>query len=135
MSALTLADAQKVVEAGVAKARELGLVVTVAVVDRGLHLVALVRMDGAPPLSPEIGRGKAMASAAFGVPSAALAERAATPVLQRAQSAAGGLLVPSQGALPLQRDGATIGGVGVSGALPAEDEQIADAAVAALGQV
>ena len=130
---LTLADAQKVVEAGLAKAEELGLLVTVAVVDRGLHLVALQRMDGAPPLAAEIGRGKAMASAAFGVPSAALAERAGGPVMQRANAVTGGLMVFGQGAVPVLRDGAVLGGVGVSGALPAEDEQIAEAAVAALG--
>lgn len=130
---LALADAQTILDAAFAKARELGIAITVAVVDRGLHVVAISRMDDAPPLSPEIGRGKAMAAAAFGVPSAALAERAASPVLQRANAAAGGLLVYGQGALPIQRDGKTIGAVGVSGALPDQDELVAEAGIAALG--
>src|SRR5687768_6110320 len=43
---LTAAGARKVVETAVARAREAGIAVTVAVVDAGGHLVALERMDG-----------------------------------------------------------------------------------------
>jgi len=42
----TAAGARKVVDTAVARAREAGIAVTVAVVDAGGHLVALERMDG-----------------------------------------------------------------------------------------
>jgi uncharacterized protein GlcG (DUF336 family) len=43
---LTSAGARKAVDTAVARAREAGVAVTVAVVDAGGHLVALERMDG-----------------------------------------------------------------------------------------
>jgi uncharacterized protein GlcG (DUF336 family) len=43
---LTAAGARRAVDTAVARAREAGVAVTVAVVDSGGHLVALERMDG-----------------------------------------------------------------------------------------
>ena len=43
---LTAAGARKAVDTAVARAREAGVAITVAVVDAGGHLVALERMDG-----------------------------------------------------------------------------------------
>ena len=43
---LTAAGARKAVDTAVARAREAGIAVTVAVVDAGGHLIALERMDG-----------------------------------------------------------------------------------------
>ena len=48
-----------------AKARELGFLVAIAVVDASGHLVACHRMDGALWVTPEIARAKANAAAAF----------------------------------------------------------------------
>src|SRR5713226_6264590 len=55
---LSLRDATKVIDAAHVKALHLGVKVTAAVVDEGGHLVALGRMDGAPPLSPKSRRRK-----------------------------------------------------------------------------
>src|SRR4029077_2146150 len=62
---LPLADAQKVVHAAIAHATKLGIRVSVAVVDQGAHLIVLERMDGAPPISPQIAEGKAVGAAMF----------------------------------------------------------------------
>ena len=48
-----------VIAAAQAHARELGLLITVAVVDTGGLLMGLDRMDGAPPLSAQIAEAKA----------------------------------------------------------------------------
>ena len=56
---LNLHDANQVVARAHAKATELGIRVTVAIVDEGGLLIALGRMDGAPPLSPQIAEAKA----------------------------------------------------------------------------
>ena len=58
--------AQKMVEAAVAKARELGIRENVAILDDGGNLKAFSRMDGAPILSIEIAQNKAY-TALFGV--------------------------------------------------------------------
>src|SRR5207237_8353476 len=58
--------AQRMVDAAVAKARELGVCENVASVDDGGHLKAFSRMDGAPLLSIEITQNKAY-TALFGV--------------------------------------------------------------------
>src|SRR5262249_16767234 len=61
--ALTLAEANRVVERAVAKARELNIRISVAVCDAGGRLVAFNRMDGAIWASVYGSQGKAIASA------------------------------------------------------------------------
>lgn len=129
---LTLAHAIECIDKAVAKARELGFLVAVAVVDDGGHLVACHRMDGAFWVTPEIARAKANAAAAFRASTHDLESRfggarqlfaenvAALPDYQ---------FVFGRGAVPLVADGRILGAVGVSGAVPADnDHLIADAA-------
>ena len=58
--------AQKMVEAAVAKARELGVSENVAILDDGGNLKAFGRMDGAPIPTTEMAQNKAY-TALFGV--------------------------------------------------------------------
>src|SRR4030088_1342989 len=58
--------AQKMVNAAVAKAREIGVSENVAILDDGGNLKAFSRMDGAPILSIEMAQNKAY-TALFGV--------------------------------------------------------------------
>src|SRR5712691_2561849 len=74
---LSLEDANKVVAGVHAKAAKMGLTVTAAVVDEGGHLIALGRMDGAPPLSPQIAEAKAVGAAML------LRDGASSRILQR----------------------------------------------------
>src|ERR1700688_462679 len=60
---LDLHDADELIGRAHAKAAELGIRVTVAVVDEGAHLIALARMDGAAPLTPQVAEAKAVRSA------------------------------------------------------------------------
>lgn len=119
-----------VLEAGIAKSAELGVAMSIAVVDARTDLVAQVRMDGAARFTVEVARGKATVSAIFGQPSAAVTgEDPVSPKLNRLYHDG---LVFAQGAVPLVVDGAVVGAVGVSGALPEMDEQVALAAAEAL---
>src|SRR6202163_2515874 len=58
--------AQKMVDASLAKAKELGVSENVAIVDDGGNLKAFGRMDGAPILSIQMAQNKAY-TALFGV--------------------------------------------------------------------
>ena len=60
---LTAEECRRLIEAAHARAAEIGIRVTVAIVDEGGLLQALSRMDGAPPLSAQIAEGKANGAA------------------------------------------------------------------------
>jgi uncharacterized protein GlcG (DUF336 family) len=127
--ALTLKKAVECIEKGIAKARELGFDVTIAVVDEGGHLVAAHRMDGAYWVTPEIARAKANAAAAFRATTMDLEERFVKRPLFAGNVAALGdyQFVFGKGAVPIVEGGKIIGAIGVSGAVPAEhDHAIAD---------
>ena len=129
--ALTRERARESVERGFAKAQALGFKVAIAVVDDAGHLVACDRMDGALWVTPEIARAKANASAAFGATTLDLEERFTKRPLFADNVATLGdyRFVFGKGAVPLVVGEQIVGAVGVSGAVPADnDHTIADAA-------
>ena len=130
--ALTLAEANQVVQGAVEKARELNIRISVAVCDAGGRLMAFSRMDGAIWASVYGCQGKAVASAAFARPSGELAERAGSPIIQGIVAAEGGHMIPSQGAVPILRGGVMEGACGVGGGTAQQDEDCARAGVAKL---
>lgn len=131
---LSLEDANRIVAIAQQKAAQIGVFVTAAVVDEGGHLIALGRMDGAPPLSPQIAEAKAVG--------AAMLLRDGASLLQMAEDRPGFFsavdrlvrmpLIPGPGSLPIKRDGLTVGAVGVSGARPEQDLQCAEAGLASV---
>lgn len=126
---LSLADAQQAVERAHGKAKELGLQVTVAVVDAGGLLVALSRMDGAPPISPQIAEAKAVGAAIFLRDGGWLAQTAQERpgFFKAADRLARVPLIPGPGSALIRQDGAVVGAVGVSGARPDQDLACAEA--------
>ena len=126
---LTTKVAQRVLQGAQSKAESMGVKVAISIVDPRGDLITMVRLDGSPYSTVVISRAKAVASAFFGVPSGALAERAQTPVVQSLIQIEGGHLTPHQGALPIIRDGQVIGAIGTSGALSNEDEDIGQAGI------
>ena len=124
---MTLEQAVACIERGVAKARSGGFLVAIAVVDEGGHLVACHRMDGALWITPEIARAKANAAAAFRASTGDLETRFGGSRQLFAGNVAGldnYQFVFGRGAVPLVQDGRIIGAVGVSGAVPAENDHI-----------
>jgi uncharacterized protein GlcG (DUF336 family) len=128
---LPLADAQKVVHAAIAHATKLGIRVSVAVVDEGAHLIVLERMDGAPPISPQIAEGKAVGAAMFIRDGASLLTD--RPAFFNAVSGmARTRVVPGPGSVVVTRDQSVVGAVGVSGGKPEQDLECAEAGVSSL---
>lgn len=130
--ALTLADANRILQGAIAKAQELNIKISVAVCDAGGRLMAFNRMDGAIWGSVYGCQGKAIASAAFARDSGQLAERADTPIIRGIAAAEGGHMIPSQGAVPIIRGGMVEGACGVGGGTGQQDEDCARAGVAKL---
>ncbi len=130
--ALTLAEANRIVEGAVAAANEMGIKINVAVCDAGGRLVAFNRMDGAIWGGVYGSQGKAVASAAFGRSSGELQERATSPIISGILAAEGGHGIPSQGGVPIIRNGMVEGACGVGGGTSQEDEDCASAGIAKL---
>ena len=130
--ALTLAEANRIVEGAIAAANEMGIKINVAVCDAGGRLVAFNRMDGAIWGGVYGSQGKAVASAAFGRTSGELQERANTPIISGILRAEGEHGIPSQGGVPIIRDGVLEGACGVGGGTSQEDEDCARAGIAKL---
>jgi glc operon protein GlcG len=131
VSALSLAQARLCIERGMGRARELGFLVAIAVVDDAGHLVACDRMDGALWVTPEIARAKANAAAGFRASTLDLEERFTKRMLFADNVATLGdyAFVFGRGGVPVVEAGRVVGAVGVSGAVPADnDHAIADAA-------
>ena len=129
---LTLAEANQVAQAAIDKAREINIKVSVAVCDAGGRLLAFQRMDNAIWGSIYGSQGKAIASVAFGRASGELTERAGSPIIQGIMAAEGGHMIPSQGAVPIIRNGVLEGACGVGGGTSQQDEDCARAGVAKL---
>ena len=128
---MELQAAQEIVGRAHARARELGIKVTVAVVDSGGLLVVLARMDGAPPLSPQIAEAKAVGAAMTFRDGASLAELAKErpgffSVIDRLVRVP---IVPGLGSVLIRRDDQVVGAVGVSGGKPEQDLDCAQTGV------
>ena len=126
---LTLADCEKIAAAALAEARRNKWIVAIAILDDGGHLLHFVRMDGATPASAGIAVEKGRTAAISRRSSGAWQERIKSrPEMLRMPG-----ILPVQGGVPILVDGVCVGGVGVSGVQSHEDEQIANAGIAALG--
>jgi len=130
---LTLADAQRVLDAALAKAVEIEQPMNVAVVDDGGHLLAFARQDGAILGSIDISIRKARTSALLRMSTADLGAAAAPGApLYGIEGTNGGLIIFG-GGLPLAKPrGAVIGAIGVSAGTVEQDTTVAEAGAAAL---
>ncbi len=130
---LTLSEAQAIIQAAQRDADRRNLRLSIAVVDGRGDLIAATRMPNARPTTMDTAIGKAMGAAIFGRPSADLAANSGSPLYQNMNDATGGRLRFFQGALPIVRNGYTVGAVGASGASSQDDEDNVRAALAAAG--
>jgi uncharacterized protein GlcG (DUF336 family) len=139
MSALKLLQADGIIDAVIAEAREKQLSpLAVAVLDAGGNLVAFKREDGAGFLRFDIAYGKAWGALGLGFGTREVAERAEKlPVFYAALSAAShGRVIPSPGGvLIIGAEGDVIGAVGVTGDIGDNDEACALAGIRAVGRV
>jgi uncharacterized protein GlcG (DUF336 family) len=124
--------AQKMVDATLGKARELGVSENVAILDDGANLKAFSRMDGAPILSIEMAQNKAY-TALFGVSTQDFFD-----FIQRDPSLLAGIPTLARvaawgGGFPIKVDGEIVGAIGLSGAPTVQND--IDCAKAALALV
>lgn len=136
-SSLTLASAEKIIDAALAARRKEGLMpLVVAVLDAGGNLVAYKREDGSGVLRFDIAFGKAWAALGMGMSTRLIRDRLGQrPAFQGALAAASdGRFVPVPGGvLVLDAGGTAIGAVGISGDASDKDEYCAIEGIRAAG--
>jgi glc operon protein GlcG len=123
-------SALKLVAAAEAEAGKHHWPVAVTIVDSAGFLVAFHRLDNTQLGSIEVSLEKAKTSAMFRRPSKYFEDAIAQGGAGLRALRTG--VMPVEGGLPIIQDGKLIGAIGVSGAKPSEDGQVARAGLAAL---
>ena len=125
---LELADAKRIAAAAADNARAEGWPMAIAITDEAGFLIYVERLDGGAAPSAQIAIAKARTAALYRVPTGILEQMVANRVALA--------LVPDaltiEGGMPLQAQGAVVGGIGVSGMEAHQDVAVAIAGAAAL---
>jgi uncharacterized protein GlcG (DUF336 family) len=124
---LTEEASLRMLQAGVAKANELGCKVALAVVDQSCRLIAFLHMEGAKHFAIITTQRKAITSASQKQPTGYAPEDKALSMSVRM-----GDFTNIPGGFPIVFDGQVIGAVAAGGAKIEEDVIVAKAALAAL---
>src|SRR5438270_5593744 len=132
--ALPLDDAKRVIAAAEAQAKQLNAPgAVIAVVDDGGNLMALERLDNTFSAGANVSIGKAKTAVMFKKPTRFFEELINSNGKGRTVMTALENFTPLIGGIPILVDGQIVGGVGVSGAATADqDEKLAIAGAKAL---
>jgi uncharacterized protein GlcG (DUF336 family) len=134
---LTHEGARTMAATAIAKAREAGIAIAVAIADAGGHLVVLERMDGGRFHTVHSATTKAVCAASNRRPTSAQGAQAqpldVAHAIGLALAAGPERWTAMEGGFPIIAGGECIGGIGVSGGDWETDARIARAAVEAIG--
>lgn len=127
--------AKRIMAAAGTKTGEMGLSVSIAIVDISGSMVLFERFGNIGSFTAAVAEGKAVGSAFTGRTSGQLEQMAQSPnpVFNAiAGQLSGRRFVARQGAVPIVKDGVVVGAIGVSGGTSQEDEDIAKAGAEAV---
>ena len=115
--AFGLRDALQLADLVIAKAKERGVKVGVAVLDELGRMIQNDRMDGAPLVSCEMAEAKALTAVKFQRATSSLTEefRSHSARLEAIEKIGGFTILAMGGGLPIIREGRIVGALGVSG--------------------
>jgi len=126
----------RILQASVSKAEEIGVPMSIAVVDEGANLLGFARTDEGKPHNIKIALAKARAAASNRRPTGKIGTMG-NPVddhmaIALPLAAGPDMYVTFSGGLPIILDGHCVGGVGTSGGLGGQDMAVAQAGLDAL---
>ena len=131
VSFITLEGAKVLAASAEVEALKRGWTVAVAVVDPTGGLVLFHSLDGTQAASQDIAIAKARTAARFKRPTKAMEDAVGGGRMSLLSVSEFALML--EGGVPITRDGAIIGAIGISGMTSAQDGEIAAAALAAFG--
>lgn len=130
---ISSAAARRLIQAGEARAAELGVPSVIAVCDTAGVLKAYTRMDGAALMCVQVAQDKAYTAVGFGLPSHEWHNFIKDDAPLSAGAPAGvDRLIVFGGGYPVVIDEVVVGGLGVSGGHWSQDMDVAEAALAAI---
>ena len=134
---LTNAGAKKMMDAAVEKSKDIGIPATIAIVDAGGHMILLERMDGGRFHTVHSSTTKAVSCASNRRPSTTRGAQGqdldTLHAIGLTLAAGPTRWTAMEGGFPIFFEGECVGGIGVSGGDWQQDEDIARAAVQAVG--
>jgi len=128
---ISLEQARKVIAAAEAEAQKNNFFVVITVVDTGGYVVATARLDNTQLGSIPVAEGKARTAVLYRRPSKVFEDAIAGGGIGLRVLGLQGA-VPYEGGVPIIVDGKIIGAIGVSGMLPQQDGQVANAGASGL---
>ncbi len=134
---LTNAGAKEMMAAAIAKSEAIGIAATVAIVDAGGHMILLERMDGGRFHTVHSSTTKAVTSASNKRPTTTRGAQGqdldTLHAIGLSLAAGANRWTAMEGGFPIFFEGECLGGIGVSGGDWEQDQDIARAAVDAVG--
>ena len=129
---IALEEARQIIAAATKKAKEINVMMNIAVVDAGGNLVAFERMDGGWIGSIDIAQKKAFTARAFDLDTKSLGENSQSGMqFFGIHASNNGKIMIFAGGIPIKRGGEVVGAIGVSGGSGEADHSVAEAGVAA----
>lgn len=128
-SILTHQAVMTMLGAAIAKAEEIGQPQCIHIVDASGETLAEMRMTGAKFLSRKSARAKARTAASIRTASDSIPEHVRLQIAAATEGEVTGL----SGGLPINIDGAHLGGIGVGSGSPDQDKAVANAALQSIG--
>ena len=131
LTRLDAADARILIEGARTRATEIGVPMCIAITDESGNLLGFERMNGGKITSITIAIDKAYTAAAAkkATHDYGTASQPGSPAYG-INSAIGGRLMVVAGGLPVEVEGAVVGGIGISSGTPGQDRDVAETAVA-----
>jgi glc operon protein GlcG len=130
---ISLYQANAVIQAAVAEAKQRNWKMNIAVADSGGNLIAFQRMDGAMLASIQIAQHKARAAVTFRRPTKVFEDGINLMHLNYLLAFDG--VIASRGGIPLTDQGDMIGAIGCSGGTDSQDEVVSKAGAAVINQL
>ena len=129
-SSINLESCQKMGDAAIAKAKEIGITIALTIVDSSGNLKYFIRMDNAPLIATDISRKKAITAVGFGMATGEAWHNFIKddPILNNGVQNIHDFMLLGGGA-PIMIENQLVGAVGVSGAHYSQDESCAKAAL------
>ncbi len=130
---VSFADAERMVQAATAKARELGIFIAATVVDESGITKLFARMDNAPLIAVDASRKKAITAVGFGMPTGDpwFGMIKDDPILREGVHGFHDFMLMG-GGMPIVSGNQVIGAIGISGGHYLKDQECARAALESL---
>ena len=125
---------QTMLNAAVARSKELNAKLHISIMDQAANLVGFISFDGAPRIAAITANRKAFTAVNTGMPTGQweaylnAIPASETKIIDSIEG-----YIAAKGGYPVIEDGLVLGGIGVSGATQEIDADVAEAAIRALG--